>query len=88
MAIEMKNRRAREDEMMQKMVSAEDTRALLVLCDKLGADESTWEDYLRQRSFAKERQQVERPTDPRDMRSKWMALGGGMKSQPLMVEDD
>ena len=85
MAIQMKNRRALEDEMMQKMVSAEDTRALLVLCDKLGADKSTWKDYLRQRSVEKERQLVERPTDPRNMRSKW-ALGGGMKSQPLTID--
>ena len=91
MAIEMKNRRAREDDRMQKMVSAEETRALLVLCDNLGADKSTWKDYLRRRSIErsveKERQRVERPTDPRNMPSKW-ALAGGMKSQPLTVEDD
>ena len=85
MAIQMKNRRALEDEMMQKMVSAEDTRVLLVLCDKLGADKSTWKDYLRQRSAEKERQLVKRPTDPRNMRSKW-ALGRGMKSQPLTID--
>ena len=73
-ALTLKESRAEEEILMKKMVSQEDARALLVLCDAMGGDKSRWIEYCREKDLRRKQAKNSKQ--------------GTIKERPLTIEDD